>query len=303
MSELMAHAAVAGGAGGFAVPGLLPPASRAPAPRFVTDVVLELGLASEDAVKAGAEEVLVRTGVLDDEQLAHALAERYGLDRIDPGAFRVDGDAAALVDVATALRAEALPVGRSGEALLVAVADPAGPGLGVVAQATGREVVPVLAPASALRRLIEAAASRTPVAQAASVAVEAPAPPVAGAAPVAPARDDAAAAALERERAERAREREELEGSLGAARAELQRLRTELDRARTAASEAEAAVSAVRAGDGAADALGRELEDARAQLDAAARRAAAAEARAAAAEEIGRGADARAEAADVRVGA
>ena len=148
----MEHAAAAGEAGGFALPGLIPPASRAPAPRFVTDVVVELGLASEDAVKAAveaarasggrAEEVLVRTGVLDDEQLGHALAERYGLDRIDPGAFRVDGEAAALVDVATALRAEALPVGRTDAALLVAVADPAGPGLGVVAQDTGARSCP-----------------------------------------------------------------------------------------------------------------------------------------------------------------
>src|SRR3954453_1413610 len=103
------------------VPGLIAPANRTPPPRFVTDVVLELGLASHDDVHAAveaakttgarAEAVLVQHGVLDDERLARALAERYGLDRLDLDHFPVDGGAAALVGIATAFRHEALPAG------------------------------------------------------------------------------------------------------------------------------------------------------------------------------------------------
>jgi hypothetical protein len=157
------------------VPGLIAPANRTPPARFVTDVVLELGLASHDDVNAAVdaarttggrpETVLVQHGVLDDERLAYALAERYGLDRLDLDHFGVDHGATALVTVATALRHEALPVSfLDGGRLLVAVADPAaGPAVGAIAQATGREVVPVVAPRHRLRALIEATASRSPV--------------------------------------------------------------------------------------------------------------------------------------------
>jgi type II secretion system (T2SS) protein E len=156
-------------------PGLIAPANRTPPARFVTDVVLELGLASHDDVNAAvdaarttgarAEAVLVQHGVLDDERLAHAYAERFGLDRLDLDHFPVDPAAAALVDVATALRHEALPVAHlDGGRLLVAVADPAGgPALDAVARATGRDVVAAVAPRHRLRGLIEQAASRGPV--------------------------------------------------------------------------------------------------------------------------------------------
>src|SRR4051794_37392617 len=110
--------------------------------------------------------MLVRSGALDDDRLAVALAERYGLARLELDHFPVDGDAARLVDVASALRHEALPVAHlDGGRLLVAIADPAGgPAAGPVAAATGPEVVAAVAPRGRLRALIEAAASRAPVA-------------------------------------------------------------------------------------------------------------------------------------------
>jgi Type II secretion system (T2SS), protein E, N-terminal domain len=157
-------------------PGLIAPANPTPDPRFVTDVIVDLGLAAPDDVQAAVEAartsggrpetMLVRTGALDDDRLAVALAERYGLARLELDHFPVDGDAARLVDVASALRHEALPVAHlDGGRLLVAIADPAGgPAAGAVAAATGREVVAAVAPRGRLRALIEAAASRAPVA-------------------------------------------------------------------------------------------------------------------------------------------
>jgi hypothetical protein len=154
------------------IPGLIAPSTRTPGPRFVTDVVIGLGLASIDDVHAAveaaktsgerADAVLLRTGVLDEDRLSYALAERYGLDRLDLDHFAVDADAARLVNVETALRHEALPVARlDARTLLVAVADPAGgPGSSAVAAATGLEVVPAVAPRGRLRALIEATASR-----------------------------------------------------------------------------------------------------------------------------------------------
>ena len=148
---------MAGSAGGSSLPGLIAPSSRSPEARFITDVVLELGLASEEDVQAAvdaaraaggqAETVLVRTGVLDEDGLAVALAERFGLDRVDLSAFPVDAAAAERVTVETGLRYDALPVAvLPGGRLLVAVADPAGPGVAAVAAATGAEVVAAVAP-------------------------------------------------------------------------------------------------------------------------------------------------------------
>jgi hypothetical protein len=65
-------------------PGLIAPANPTPDPRFVTDVIVELGLAAPDDVQAAVEAartsggrpeaMLVRTGALDDDRLAVALA-------------------------------------------------------------------------------------------------------------------------------------------------------------------------------------------------------------------------------------
>src|SRR4051794_36528962 len=141
------------------VPGLIAPADRTPPPRFVTDVVLELGLASHDDVHAAveaakttgarAEAILVEQGILDDERLARAFAERYGLDRLELDHFAIDPAAAALVGVDTALRHEALPVAQlDGGRLLVAIADPTG---GPGGPAPGRDPPPPRAPGGGAR--------------------------------------------------------------------------------------------------------------------------------------------------------
>jgi Type II secretion system (T2SS), protein E, N-terminal domain len=234
------------------VPGLIAPANRTPAPRFVTDVVLELGLASHDDVHAAidaakttggrAEAVLVQHGVLDDERLARALAERYGLDRLDLDHFPVDPAAAALVTVATALRHEALPVAHlDGGRLLVAVADPAGgPAVSAIARATGREVVPAVAPRHRLRALIEATASRGPVSLPELPREEAPAPADFATNP--PPVDDHRVADLERELAEA---RERLDGAEARTAAATQRvleLEGDLERAASMLAAVRAAV-------------------------------------------------------------
>jgi len=233
-------------------PGLIAPANRTPPPRFVTDVVLELGLASHEDVNAAvdaarttgsrAEAVLVQHGVLDDERLAHAYAERFGLDRLDLDHFPVDPAAAALVDVATALRHEALPVAHlDGGRLLVAVADPAGgPALDAVARATGRDVVGAVAPRHRLRGLIEQAASRGPVSmpalprEEAAPSEHAPAPE-----PV----DDHRVADLERELADTRGRLDAAEERVSAAMQRVLELEGDLERATSVLAAVRAAVA------------------------------------------------------------
>jgi type IV pilus assembly protein PilB len=117
-------------------PGLTPPRNTARSHRFVTDVLLELGYVTaervEHAIQAARsagrtpESLLREEGAIDADQLSRAIAERYGLDHLDLGAYHVDLGAAALFPVAMARRYKAIPVGYlTPETLLVAAVDPA----------------------------------------------------------------------------------------------------------------------------------------------------------------------------------
>jgi type IV pilus assembly protein PilB len=116
--------------------GVIAPTRRGSSNRFLTDVIVELGLCSRERVseaveaarRAGTtpEQVLVASAALTPDGLARAVAERYGLDFIDLSVFSVDMAAANLVNIAAAKRYEALPVGFVDQrTLLVAMADPA----------------------------------------------------------------------------------------------------------------------------------------------------------------------------------
>jgi type IV pilus assembly protein PilB len=137
--------------------GVVPPRVRHAGPRFLTDVIVELGFAARERVDeaieharhAGAtpEEVLLEWGALGQEDLARAIAERNGLDFLDLDAFHVDMAAVNLVSSAAAKRYEALPVAFIGDrALRVAMADPANVlAIDDIALMTGYEVRPSVA--------------------------------------------------------------------------------------------------------------------------------------------------------------
>ena len=105
--------------------------------------------AIEMAHSAGsaAERVLVSTGAITEEQLARAVAERFGLDHLDLQVYRVDPDAAKLVTPPAIKRYQAVPVAFAGDrTLLVAMADPANVlAVDDIAVMTGYEVRPAVA--------------------------------------------------------------------------------------------------------------------------------------------------------------
>jgi type IV pilus assembly protein PilB len=117
-------------------PGVTPPLHRGHSRGFITDVLIELGFASEETVRqaidaartAGRtpEMLLLEQGSISEEQLSRATAERYGLDHVDLAVYNVDVAAAALFPVTMARRYMAVPVGYvDQQTLLVAAADPA----------------------------------------------------------------------------------------------------------------------------------------------------------------------------------
>jgi len=152
--------------------------------RFLTDVIVDLGLALRDRVDeaiaaartggATPEKVLLDRGDLTEDALSRAIAERHGLDHLDLSLFPVDMEVANLVTPAAAKRYEALPVAHADDrTLLVAMADPANVlAVDDLAILTGREIRTavaarddILALISRLGRLDDALSEATEEAQ------------------------------------------------------------------------------------------------------------------------------------------
>jgi type IV pilus assembly protein PilB len=115
--------------------GLTRPSTRGRSVRRIGEVIVALGFAEEQVVEAAVEmardrgeptgKVLLETGVLTPDQLAHAVAERFGLDYVDLSMFKADMGAANLVSPAAARRYQAVPVAYLDErTILLAMADP-----------------------------------------------------------------------------------------------------------------------------------------------------------------------------------
>jgi type IV pilus assembly protein PilB len=138
--------------------GITKPSRRGSSSRFLTDVIIEMKLASErqvtDAIEtsrtAGSppERILLDQGAITADGLARALAERYGLEHLDLGVFQVDMSAANLISTTVAKRYQAVPVAFADKrTLLVAMADPSNVlAVDDIAIMTGHEVRVAVAP-------------------------------------------------------------------------------------------------------------------------------------------------------------
>src|SRR5206468_1068932 len=134
--------------------------------RFVTDHLVELGFTSRDRVdnaiaesrKSGhtPEQVLLDGRDVTKEQLARAMAERFGLDHVDLNNFDVDLGAVNLIPGQAAKRFEAIPIAFVDEGtLLVAMADPANVrAVDDISIMTGHDVRPAVASAEDIQAVI-----------------------------------------------------------------------------------------------------------------------------------------------------
>jgi len=134
--------------------------------RFLTDVIVDLGLTDRDRVTAAIEvarrtgrspeDVLVEEGSLTQDGLARAVAERHGLEHLDLDIFQPDMQAANLISIPAAKRYEAVPVGFIDDrTLLVAMADPANVlAVDDIALLTGKEIRPAVTSRENIQGLI-----------------------------------------------------------------------------------------------------------------------------------------------------
>jgi type IV pilus assembly protein PilB len=146
--------------------GITKPSRKGSSGGFLTDVIVTMGLATrrqvDDALDSSRnlgttpERVLVDSGVLTQDALARALAERYGLDHLDLGVFAIDMSAANLVSTAVAKRYQAVPVAFADKrTLLVAMADPSNVlAVDDIAIMTGYEIRVAVAPPDDITGLI-----------------------------------------------------------------------------------------------------------------------------------------------------
>jgi type IV pilus assembly protein PilB len=146
--------------------GVTQPSRRGSSSRFLTDVIVEMGLAPRERVDHAIESsrnegmtperVLLASGAITPDGLARALAERYGLDHLDLDTFPVDMGAANLVINTAAKRYHAVPVGFVDKrTLLLAMADPSNVlAVDDVAIMTGYEVRVAVASPDAIGDLI-----------------------------------------------------------------------------------------------------------------------------------------------------
>jgi type IV pilus assembly protein PilB len=146
--------------------GITKPSRRGSSQRFITDVIVDMGLATrrqvDDALESSRisgttpERALLDSGAITADALARALAERYGLDHLDLGVFQVDMAAANLVSTTVAKRYQTVPVAFTDKrTLLVAMADPSNVlAVDDIAIMTGYEIRVAVAPPDDIASLI-----------------------------------------------------------------------------------------------------------------------------------------------------
>ena len=143
--------------------GVTPPARRGRSTQRVVDHLVELGFvdAAQAALPPGSagtsEAALLAAGAITEDQLARALAARFGLDHVDLEEFDVDVGAVSLIPADTARRHRAVPIGfLSRRVLYLAMADPADVvALDEIAMMTGHELQPAVASAAAVLGVVE----------------------------------------------------------------------------------------------------------------------------------------------------
>ncbi len=132
--------------------GLYPPVRSGRSARMIGEVIVNLGFADRETVEQAVAaaraqgrptgQVLVELGVLRHDQLARAVAERFGLDYIDLSVYDLDMGAVNLIRSDTAKRYQAVPVGYTDDGtLLLAMSDPTNVlTIDDIAMITGRRV-------------------------------------------------------------------------------------------------------------------------------------------------------------------
>src|SRR5262249_28822285 len=152
---------------------------------LLTEAQLDNALLESGQTGERLGEVVVRLGLLSEEEVARALAEQWSLSYVDRASIWFDADALARLSREDAQRLEALPTRVQDGRVVVAVAEPTEQRLDSLRAVIGDDTVVVVVPRSALDAGLSSGllASRSPDEP---VAEQPPAPPSIAAQPPAP---------------------------------------------------------------------------------------------------------------------
>lgn len=122
----------------------------------LTEEQLATALESQRASGGKLGEVLVREGIADAEEIARSLAEQKGLEYVSLLTYPVDRDAASYLPERIARRLEAIPIGFKDGDVVLAMADPLDiETIDDIRLRTGRQVVPVVTTPSQIEYAID----------------------------------------------------------------------------------------------------------------------------------------------------
>lgn len=122
----------------------------------ITEDQLLDALAEQQATGGKLGQILVRSLAADEDAIARTLAEQKGLEFVSLPMFPIDREAASLIPARMAKRALVIPIGFRDGALVLAMADPLDvEALDDVHLRTRRDVVPVVATAAQIEYAIE----------------------------------------------------------------------------------------------------------------------------------------------------
>jgi type IV pilus assembly protein PilB len=146
--------------------GINAPSQRGRSSRLIGDIIVDFGYASRERVDQAVElgrlqakptgRVLLESGALTPDQLAHVVAERFGHDHVDLTQFKVDLEAANLIPSSAAKRLGAVPIGWADDrTLYVALADPGNViALDDIRMLTGKRVMAAVASPDDIAQLV-----------------------------------------------------------------------------------------------------------------------------------------------------
>src|ERR1700722_2448585 len=115
----------------------------------VTEAQIEQALGVDPQSATDVGEVLLRMGVLSEQDLVRARAELYAMDVVDLGSTNPEPEALALIPDSMAREHYLIPIAVDERALAVALADRPSPELiDLLAETSQKAILPVLAPPS-----------------------------------------------------------------------------------------------------------------------------------------------------------
>lgn len=123
---------------------------------LLTQAQLDAALDDQQASNRQLGRILIDGGIITESDLVRMLARQVGLEYVDLGEVQIDAGLATMIPEAVARRHQALPIGRDGDRLIVAMADPSNVfALDDIRAITGADITSVVTTSTQLNEVLD----------------------------------------------------------------------------------------------------------------------------------------------------